>query len=177
MRRTGITIAAITSTVALTVGCGGGGGEKKQEKPPIPAEAPANNPPVEPAKSGAPDELLGQYTVTLDESDLPDDAADELTEGGPSWTVTIAETGGPGEGPAFTIANDLEGPLESSNFEVKGDRILVHEQECASTGEPVESVWRYELKGKELTLTEEKGSCPDEVALTVLTTKPLRKKG
>ena len=169
-------IGIIALAAVLVTGCGGGG-EKKQEKPAIPAETPVNDPAVEPAKSGAPDELLGQYTVTLNESDLPDDAADELTEGGPTWTVTIAETGGPGEGPAFTIANDQEGPLESSNFEVKDDRILIHEQECAAAGEPVESVWTYELKGEELTLTEEKGSCTDEVALTVLTTKPLKKKG
>lgn len=171
MRRIGI----IAVTAVLAAGCGGG--EKKQDKPPVPAETPINDPAVEPAKSRAPGELLGQYTVTITPDDLPSDAAEELQDGGPEWTLTLAETGGPGEGPAFTISNDQLGALESSNFEVKGDRILVHEQECAATGEPVESVWRYELKGEELTLTEEEGACPDRVALTILTTKPLKKKG
>ena len=170
--RTGMAIAGCLAALALITGCGGG---KKKEKPAIPAETPVNDPAVKPEKSGAPQELLGQYTVSLPKADLPQDAPEELTEGSETWTVTLAETGGPGEGPAFTIANDQLGPLESSHFEVKDDRIVLHEEECAQTGEPVESVWRWKLDGEELTLTEEKGACPDEVASTILTSGPLKK--
>jgi hypothetical protein len=168
-------IASGAAALVLAAGCGGGG-EKKKEKPPIPADTPVNDPPVAAKKSGAPQELLGQYSVKLPKKDLPKDAPEELTEGSETWTVTLADTGGPGEGPAFTIANDQLGALESSNFEVKDGRILIHEQECAQTGEPVESEWRYELKDDELTLTEGKGACPDEVASTILTSGPLKKK-
>jgi hypothetical protein len=161
--------------LALVAG-GCGGGEKKKEKPAVPAKTPVNDPPVEPKKSGAPQELLGQYTVKLPKADLPEDAAEELTQGSETWTVTLAETGGPGDGPAFTIANDQLGPLESSHFTVKDKEITVHEQECAQTGEAVTSTWTYELSGSTLTLEEGKGACPDEVASTILTSKPLKKK-
>ncbi|HEX8054767.1 MAG TPA: hypothetical protein VF517_17400 [Thermoleophilaceae bacterium] len=171
----GVAIASGAAALVLAAGCGGGGA-KKQEKPATPAETPVNDPPVQAKESGAPSDLLGQYTVKLPKADLPKDAPEELTEGSETWTVTLAETGGPGEGPAFTIANDQLGALESSNFEVKGDRILLHEEECAQTGEPVESEWTYELKGERLTLKEAKGACPDEVASTILTTSPLQRK-
>jgi hypothetical protein len=166
------TVVGVLVVALVAAGCGGG---KKKEKPPIPADTPVNDPAIKPEKSNAPKELLGQYSVKLPKKDLPKDAPQELTEGSETWTVTLAETGGPGEGPAFTIANDQLGPLESSNFEVKQDRILLHEEECAQTGEAVESVWRWKLKGDELTLTEEKGACPDKVASTILTSGPLEK--
>lgn len=167
-------IIGVALLALLAGGCGGG--EKKKEKPAVPAKTPVNDPPVAPDKSGAPQELLGQYSVKIPKADLPKDAAEELTEGSETWTVTLAETGGPGDGPAFTIANDQLGPLESSHFTVKDKRITLHEEECAQTGEAVESSWAYELQGKTLTLTEEKGACPDEVASTILTSKPLKKK-
>ena len=174
MRRLGTAIGV--AALALAVGCGGGGEKKKEEKPPIPAETPVNDPPVKPEKSGAPDDLLGQYTVRLAESDLPDDAPEELTQGSETWTVTLAETGGPGEGPAFTIANDQLGALETSNWEARGGKILIHEQDCEGSGEPTESEWSYQLRGDELTMKEIKGACSDNVAVTILTTKPLKRK-
>jgi hypothetical protein len=167
------TVVAVALIALVAAGCGGG---EKKEKPAIPAETPVNDPPVQAKKSGASQELLGQYEVKLPKSDLPKDAPEELTEGSETWTVTIADTGGPGDGPAFTIANDQLGPLESSNFEVKGDRILLHEEECAQTGEPVESEYSYELKDDELTFSDPKETCPDKVAETILTSGPLTKK-
>ncbi len=171
-RRMWTAIGSGVAALVLMTGCGGG---EKKEKPAIPAETPVNDPPVQAKKSGASPELLGQYEVKLPKKDLPKDAPQELTEGSETWTVTLADTGGPGDGPAFTIANDQLGPLESSNFEVKGERILLHEQECAQTGSPVESEYGFELKGDELTLSDPKGTCPDKVAETILTSGPLRK--
>ena len=168
------TVVGLAVIALVAAGCGGG--EKKKEKPAIPAETPVNDPPVQAKKSGASQELLGQYQVKLPKGDLPEDASEELTEGSETWTVTLADTGGPGDGPAFTIANDQLGPLESSNFQVKGKRILINEEECAQTGSPVEAEYRYELKGDELTLSDPKGTCPDKIAETILTSGPLKKK-
>ena len=168
------TLVAVASIALVAAGCGGG--EKKKEKPAIPAETPVNDPPIHSEKSGAPPELLGQYEVTLPKGELPKDAPEELAEGSETWTVTLADTGGPGDGPALTIENDQLGPLESSHFEVKGKTIKIHEEECAQTGSPVDPEFSYELKGKELTLSDPKGTCPDKVAETILTSAPLTKK-
>lgn len=168
------TLVACAVVALVAAGCGGG--EKKKEKPAIPAETPVNDPPVHAKKSGAPPELLGQYQVKLPKADLPKDAPEALTEGSETWTVTLADTGGPGDGPGLTIANDQLGPLESSRFEVKGKRIKIREEECAQTGSPVDPEYSYELKGDELTLSDPKGTCPDKVAETILTSGPLKKK-
>ena len=171
--RVRMVLAAVAAT-ALVAGCGGGG--EKKEKPAIPAETPVNDPAVKPEKSGAPQELLGQYEVNIPEEELPTDAPEQLSTVSDVWTVTLAETGGPGDGPAFSIANGQAEPIETSNFQVKGDRIIVKEQTCAATGEPVNSEWTYELSGDELTLSDPKDACPDKIAETILTSKPLTKK-
>ena len=158
---------------ALVGGCGGG---EKKEKPAIPAETPVNDPPVKPEKSGAPQELLGQYEVTIPLDDLPQDAPVTPSAVTDKWTVTLAETGGPGDGPAFSIANGQAEPIEISNFQVKGDRILLKEETCAATGKPVDSEFKYELSGDQLTLSDPKDTCADRIAETILTSKPLKKK-
>jgi hypothetical protein len=170
-----VRIVMAVAALSLVAGCGGS--EKKKEKPAIPAETPVNDPAVKPEKSGAPQELLGQYSVSLPKADLPQDAPEELAEGSETWTVTLAETGGPGEGPAFTIANDQLGALASSNFQVKGKRILIKEEECAADGKPVDPEYTYELQGEELTLSSPKGTCSDKLTETILTSGPLKKKG
>jgi hypothetical protein len=162
------------AAAALVAGCGGG--EKKQEKPAKTAETPTNNPPVEPKKSGAPQELLGQYEVKIPETDLPSEAPEDLATVTDVWVVTLAETGGPGDGPAFSIANGQAEPIETSSFQVKGDRIILTDETCAAEGKPVDAEFTYELSGDELTLSSPKNTCPDKLSETILTSKPLTKR-
>ena len=160
------------AVVALVAGCGG---EKKKEKPAVTAQTPTNNPPVEPKKSGAPPELLGQYEVTIPLKDLPQDSPVAASATTDTWTVSLAETGGPGDGPAFSIANGQAEPIETSSFKVKGKQIVLTDETCTA-GKPVDSEWTYELSGDELTLSDPKNACSDKFAETILTTKPLTKK-
>jgi hypothetical protein len=169
--RVGMVFVAV-ALIALVAGCGGG---EKKEKPAIPAETPVNNPPVKAEKSGASQELLGQYEVSIPLKDLPQDAPAIASATTDTWTVTLADTGGPGDGPAFSIANGQAPPIETSTFQVKGDRVILKDQTCTS-GKPVDSEWTYELSGERLTFSNPKDACSDGIAETILTTKPLTKK-
>jgi hypothetical protein len=132
--------------------------------------------PAKSAEEQAPKELLGKYTTRLKPNDLPPNPPDELTFGSTKWTLTIANTGGVDNGPVFAIANSEAGSLENPSFGVKGDLILLHREECAAGDKPFyENQYRYKLRGKTLTLTKVKNSCPDEVALTILTSEPWTK--
>jgi len=133
--------------------------------------------PAKPAERGAPKELLGSYTTKLKPSDLPSNPAQELTAGPPTWKLTIANSGGPGNGRAFTIANTSLGTLESSSFGIRGDRILLHREECAAGGSPhfYENEYSYRLSGKTLTFKTVKNSCKDKVTETILTSEPWTK--
>ena len=160
MRRTLAPIAVLAVFVAGACGSGEDSGSA------------ATTPPQR-----TPAKLLGTYTTTLKPADLPADAADELTHSSPNWKLTIANTGGVNDGAAFAIANAENGSLEDPPFTVSGDVIELHREECASGGQAkfYENRYRYELSGKSLTLTKVKNLCPDEVALTILTSEPWTK--
>jgi hypothetical protein len=125
----------------------------------------------------APAQLLGTYTTTLKSADLPADAAEELTHSSLKWKLTIANTGGVSDGPAFAIANEENGSLEDPPFSVSGDVIELHHEECGAGGDEkfYENRYRYELSGKKLTFTKVRNLCPDNVVLTILTSGPWTK--
>jgi hypothetical protein len=160
MRRT---LAPIAVLAILAVG-GCGSGEDS-------GRATTTSPQRTPAK------LLGTYTTTLKPADLPADAADELTHSSPKWKLTIANTGGVDDAAAFAIANDENGSLENPPFTVSGDVIELHREECGAGGREkfYENRYRYKLSGNSLTFTKVKNLCPDEVALTILTSEPWTK--
>lgn len=116
-----VSIAALAPAVAL--GCASGDGA------PSGGTAPAAI-----RESRAPGQLLGSYHTELLRSDLPPNPPPELTDAGRRWELTIASSGGVDDEPAFTIANSELGPLKSSRFGIKGDRVLLHRQECAAGG-------------------------------------------
>jgi hypothetical protein len=124
----------------------------------------------------APADLVGTYAMTLKPSDLPPNPPPELTVQAEKWTLEIANNGGLNDGRAFTIINDQLGALESSRFGVVGDRILLHDEECAVASAPVESEYRWRVSGKTLRFTEVKNGCKDKVALTLLTAEPWTKR-
>jgi len=73
--------------------------------------------------SGAPPaELLGSYTATLTEADLPPNPPPELADGLGDWSLTIAGQGGPDGGPALSLVHSEQGNLESPSLSVDGDR-------------------------------------------------------
>ena len=76
-------------------------------------------------------DLVGTYAMTLKPSDVPPNPPPELTDRAEKWTLKVANSGHPNGGRAFTIINDQLGKLESSNFGVVGDRILLHKEECS----------------------------------------------
>ena len=165
-RTTCITGAALCLALALASGCGDDddGGDGSSDKPKQPSEA------------AAPPELAGEYGMTLRSADLPPDPPPELTDGSKTWTLKIANSGGPGNGRVLTILNDDLGALEASNFGVAGQRILLHKQECAATGGEVESEYTWKVEGDKLTFTGGEGACSDKVALTLLTANPWTRK-
>jgi hypothetical protein len=123
--------------------------------------------------------LVGTYTTRLKASDLPPNPPPELTDGSTEWKLTIATTGGIDNGPVFAIANGERGSLENPSFSVEGDRVLLHREECAAGGQPhfYENEYRYRSSANTLTFTKVKNLCPDEVALTILTSEPWTKTG
>jgi hypothetical protein len=159
--------------LVLLIGAGGCGSDDD----PQPSREPAKPAAQKPAASKAPSELLGTYTTTLKQSDLPPNPPPELTDGPPKWELTIANSGGLDDGPVFGIANAKLGSLEGPSFSVRGDRITLHREECAAGGDArfYENEYRFKRAGKTLTLTDVKNSCPDKVALTILTSRPWTK--
>ena len=133
---------------------------------------------MSPAVVRAPDELVGAYAVTLEKSDLPSDPPPELTDGSSTWILKIANTGGT-EGRTFGISNKSLGLLEEPSFGVDGDTITLIDEECATeTGyELYDNQYRYELQGDSLTFTTVENSCPDQVAETILTSRPWTRGG
>jgi hypothetical protein len=163
---TRVRLLAIGVVASICVG-GCGSGDDSETSSKAPAES---------AEQRAPDELVGTYTTTLKRSDLPPNPPDELTHGSMQWKLTIANSGGVDDGPVFGIANGQLGSLENPSFGVKGDLIQLHREECAAGDKPFyENQYRYKLSGKTLSLTKVKNLCPDEVALTILTSEPWTK--
>jgi hypothetical protein len=115
--------------------------------------------------------------MTLRSRDLPRDPPPELTDRAENWTLKIANTGGVGNGSAITLVNKQLGTLESSRFGVVGDRIRLHNEECAANSGTVESEYRWKLSGKTLRFTAVKNDCRDKVALTLFTAEPWRRTG
>jgi hypothetical protein len=151
--------------ILLTIAAGGCGGDDNKENGST-ATAPSR------AEDQAPAGLVGTYAMTLKPSDLPPNPPQELTDRAEKWTLKIANSGHPNGGRAFTIINNQLGKLESSNFGVVGDRILLHDEECAVAVAPVESEYRWRLSGKTLRFAEVKNGCKDKVVLTLLTSEP-----
>jgi hypothetical protein len=145
--------------VVLLTGCGSGNSSMR-------ATSHAEN------GGPAPVAVVGRYTVTLKRGDLP--ANTELAQSSLSWTLTIANSGGPNGGRAFTITNATQGVLESSSFRVEGTNILLHQEECtASGGEKLyDNEYSYKVTGQTLRFTTIKNQCSDRVAQTVLTSEP-----
>jgi hypothetical protein len=157
----------IAVALMVTTGCGSDDDSEKSET--------ASS---ERAAGRVPGELLGTYTTELKRSDLPPNPPPELTGGSMAWKLTIANSGGVDNGRVFAIASAEGESLEGPSFSVKGDRILLHREECAAGGAEhfYENEYRYKLSGKTLVLTKVKNACPDQVALTILTSEPWTKK-
>jgi hypothetical protein len=129
------------------------------------------------AEEGVPAELVGTYTTTLAEGDIPPNSAPELTSG--EWELVIATSGAADGGPVLAINHPEEGNLETAGLTVDGDRFLLEDEECAAG--PNGSVAFYDneygwaLEGSTLTLTTVENQCPDRVAETILTSNPWTK--
>jgi hypothetical protein len=69
------------------------------------------------------------------------------------------------------------GHLEGPALEVRGDRLLLKQEECAAGGEITfyDNEYAYEVSDETLTITTVSNQCPDRVAETVLTSQPWRK--
>ena len=160
-------LAIVAIAITAAGGCGSDDDSETSSKAPTTTRA----------EGPTPKELLGSYTTKLKPSDLPPNPPPELTDGSMAWKLTIANSGGVDNGPVFAIANAKLGALESPSFGVQGDRVLLHREECAAGGQPhfYENEYRYKLSGKTLTFTKVKNQCPDEVALTILTSQPWTK--
>jgi len=142
--------ALIIAVCALT-GCGGG--SSSDEVPP---------------------ELVGTYTATLAQSDIPADAPSYL-EAGP-WELVIATSGAPDGGPALAINHPTKGNLEAPGLTVEGDRFILEQEECGGIGAQTtttfhDNEYSWELDGSTLMLRTEKNECPDRVAETILTSQ------
>jgi hypothetical protein len=155
--------AALAAIATVAIGCGGddnSAGDSPAKRQSRPATTPA--------------ELLGSYTTTLRRADLPNNPPPELTHGSMTWKLTIAKSGGIGNGPALTIANDELGVLESSNFLAQQGTLLLRKEECAAGGTEhlYDNKYRYALAGDTLRLSTIANSCADKVAETILTGRP-----
>jgi hypothetical protein len=135
-----------------------------------------------PAASGTtggapPAELVGTYQTTLDPGDIPASKPQELQDGGLVWTLEISETGGPDGGPSLAISSPAVGNLEAPSLRVDGDRLLLEHEICAAGGSQkfYDNEYSWVLEDTVLTLTTVKNQCADQVAETVLTSKPWTK--
>ena len=157
-----LTCAALAAIAAVATGCGGN--NSAGDSPAKPQSRPATGPA----------ELLGSYTTTLRRADLPQNPPPELTDGSKTWKLTIAKSGGIGNGPTLTIANDKLGVLESSNFVAQQGTLLLRQEECAAGGTERlhDNKYRYALAGDTLRISTIANRCADKVAETILTGRP-----
>jgi hypothetical protein len=122
-----------------------------------------------------PAELVGTYTTTLNDGDIPPNAAPELTPG--EWELVIATAGAADGGPVLAIEHPEKGNLEGPGLRVDGDRFLFEDEECPQDTGYVfyDNEYGWTLTGSTLTLTTVKNECPDRVAETILTSQPWTK--
>jgi len=116
-----------------------------------------------------PTELVGTYTTTLEDGDLPPNAPPELEAG--RWELAIGELEGPDAGSFVAIDHPTHGTLEEPGLTIDGDVLKLTNEECAQTAGSAfyDNEYRFELSGSTLTLTTVKNDCPDRVAETILT--------
>ena len=126
-----------------------------------------------------PSQLVGTYTTTLSQNDIPADAPPYL-EAGP-WELVIATSGAPDGGPALAINHPTKGNLEAPGLTVDGDRFILEQEECGGIGAKTtttfhDNEYSWQLAGSTLTLTPERNDCADRVAETILTSQGWTKK-
>jgi hypothetical protein len=133
-----------------------------------------------PATSGAspaavPEALVGTYTTTLQQEDIPAEAPPELND--LNWTLRIGDKGGPDGGPFLAIDNPTLGNLEAPSLRVEGDRLVLHQEECAAGGTEsfYDNEYRWKLTGTQLSISTVNNQCSDHVAETILTSRPWTK--
>jgi hypothetical protein len=116
-----------------------------------------------------PTELVGAYTTTLDDADIPPNSAPELEPG--AWRLVIATTGAADGGPVLAINHPVKGNLEGPGLRVDDDRFLLEDEECPQDTGYVfyDNEYNWTLEGSTLTLATVKNNCPDRVAETILT--------
>jgi hypothetical protein len=141
-----LTLVCAVAVLALA-GCGGG----SESEGAIPAE------------------LVGTYTTTLDDGDIPANAPPELEAG--RWELAIGQLEGADAGSYLAIDHPTEGTLEEPGLTIDGDVLKLKNEECAQTTGYAfyDNEYRFELAGSTLTLTTVKNDCPDRVAETILT--------
>jgi hypothetical protein len=152
-------VGAAVALIALVAGCGSSNKSRSAATKPTPS-------------GPAPPSLVGTYTTTLTKADLARNRARELG-GPPKWELTIANTGGSGSGHALTLKSKSAGALESSDFGVSADRIVLKREECAAGGTEhfYDNEYRITRKGRTLRFRRVRNSCPDRVAETILTSE------
>jgi hypothetical protein len=150
--------------VVVCASCGGG----ESAAPPASTEA----------KSAAvPAALVGTYTTTLEQPDIPANAPPELGE--LEWTLRIGDTGGADGGPFLAIDSPTHGNLEAASLRVEGDRLLLMHEECAAGGTEhfYDNAYAWKLAGTQLSLSTDTNQCGDHIAETILTSRPWTKTG
>jgi hypothetical protein len=127
--------------------------------------------------AAVPAELIGTYTTTLEQSDIPANTPSELGE--LTWTLRIGDKGGPNGGPFVAIDSPTHGNLEAPSLRVEGDRLLLDHEECGAGGTEhfYDNAYTWKLAGERLTLTTVTNQCADHVAETILTSRPWTKTG
>lgn len=142
----------------------------------------ASSPTPQSVKAGAPPpvELLGTYATTLKRADVPAEPPPEL-DGQRVWLMKITKDGGPDNAPSLAIIRPPSDELETPRVSASADTLTLSNEECAPSDPSgqytfVTSAYRWKLDGNTLRLTTLKKGCPDEVAETILTSQPWKKR-
>lgn len=124
---------------------------------------------------GPPAQLVGTYSTTLEQGDIPENAPPELEAG--DWELVIATSGAADDGPSLAINNPTKGNLEAPGLTVDGDRLVLENEECAANDTTTfyDNEYSWELTGSTLSLTPVTNDCSDRVAETILTSHPWTK--
>jgi hypothetical protein len=118
-----------------------------------------------------PSELVGNSSMTLDQSDIPPNSPPELLSG--EYELVIATEGAADGGPVLAINHSVEGNLEGPGLRIDDDRFVLEDEECAAGPDGsyafYDNEYRWTLEDSTLTLATVKNECPDRVAETILT--------